>query len=116
MRAQQLDELFDYNYYTREVGKATMRLEVQDGVLPLPGLGVSYRELSLVGEFEGDRLLIRRAGATSAKGTLETTGEIRFASVTRIEMVPLGRRDGASTDTLAAPVIGVPATAPPKPV
>jgi autotransporter translocation and assembly factor TamB len=54
-------------------------------VLPLPPLGVTYRDLELHAGFEGDRLLVRRAGATSAKGTLEATGDVRFASVTRIE-------------------------------
>jgi hypothetical protein len=43
------------------------QLEIAGGVLPLPVLGVSYRDVALRAEFSGDRLLIRRAGAGSGK-------------------------------------------------
>jgi autotransporter translocation and assembly factor TamB len=61
------------------------QLEIAGGVFPLPVLGVSYRDVTLRAEFSGDRLRIQRAGASSGKGTLEASGEVRFASVTRVE-------------------------------
>jgi autotransporter translocation and assembly factor TamB len=60
-------------------------LEVAGGVLPVPGLGVIYKDLALRAEFQGDRLILRQAHASSGKGTLEASGEVRFASVTRVE-------------------------------
>jgi len=61
------------------------RLQVSGGVLPLPTLRVTYRDLSALMEFEGDRLVIRELDATSGKGTLAASGDVRFASVSRIE-------------------------------
>ena len=63
----------------------TGTLAIAGGVLPLPILGVTYRDLALDAEFQGDRLLIRHAGAASGNGKLEAGGEVRFASVTRVE-------------------------------
>ena len=61
------------------------RLDVSGGVLPLPVLKVTYRDLTAHMEFEGDRLVIRDLGVTSGKGTLAASGDVRFASVSRIE-------------------------------
>lgn len=36
-------------------------------------------------EFNGDRLVIRELNATSGKGSLEASGDVRFASVSRVE-------------------------------
>jgi len=60
-------------------------LTIAGGAFPLPALGVNYRDLSAHMEFDGDRLVFRDLNATSGKGTLEATGEVRFASVSRVE-------------------------------
>jgi len=61
------------------------RVDVSGGAVPLPGLGVTYSDLEFHGAFEGDRLVVSRAHATSAKGTLDGRGDLRFVGVTRIE-------------------------------
>jgi autotransporter translocation and assembly factor TamB len=61
------------------------KLEITGGALPLTMLGVTYGDLELHAEFQGDRLLIRQARAVSGKGTLEASGEVRFASIARVE-------------------------------
>ena len=60
-------------------------LEIDGGVVPLPALRVRYSAINLRAEFEGDRLIVRSAGVTSGKGTLATTGDVRFVSVARVE-------------------------------
>jgi len=60
-------------------------LEVAGGAFPLPPLGVTYRDLAAHMDFNGDRLVIRGLNATSGKGTLEASGDVRFASVSRVE-------------------------------
>ena len=64
----------------------TGQLAIADGYVALPALGVTYRSVRLDGALSGSRLLLREARATSGKGDLRATGEVRFASFTRTEL------------------------------
>jgi autotransporter translocation and assembly factor TamB len=98
------------------------RVDVANGVAPLPGLGVTYSNIEVHGEFQGNRLVLRQAHATSGKGSLDGPGEIRFVSATRIEpklhvtarkfafvlttdLRAIGTGEVDVTGTLAAPVV-----------
>jgi translocation and assembly module TamB len=60
-------------------------VDLAGGALPLPGIGVTYRDLELHAAFAGDSLVVSRAHAASGKGTFDATGRIRFVSAARIE-------------------------------
>ncbi|HET9325476.1 MAG TPA: translocation/assembly module TamB domain-containing protein [Candidatus Eisenbacteria bacterium] len=61
------------------------RVDVTGAAVPLPGLGVTYEDIDIHGAFQGDRLVVNRAHATSSKGSLDATGSLRFIGVTRVE-------------------------------
>jgi len=61
------------------------RIDVAGGAVPLPGLGVIYRDIELHGAFQEDRLVLSRTHSASGKGTLDAAGDIRFIGVSRIE-------------------------------
>src|SRR4030095_4318866 len=61
------------------------RIDVRGGVVALPGLGVVYRNLEVHGQFRDNRLVLDQTHATSEKGSLDASGDLRFIGVTRIE-------------------------------
>jgi autotransporter translocation and assembly factor TamB len=61
------------------------RIDVAGGAVPLPGLGVIYRDIEVHGAFQNDRLVLSRTHSASGKGTLDAAGDIRFIGVSRIE-------------------------------
>lgn len=64
---------------------ASGQIDLTKGTVPLPALGVVYQDVDLHSVLEGDRLLIRNARLTSQKGELQAKGELRLASITRVE-------------------------------
>lgn len=60
-------------------------LAVSGGVVPLPALGATYSGIELRSAMQGDRLVVQSAHATSKKGALDASGEIRFVALDRIE-------------------------------
>jgi translocation and assembly module TamB len=83
-----LDGTLDVNARLAGTGRSLVgsgRIDVIDAVVPLPGLGVTYKDIDLAGTLAGDRFLIERAHAQSGKGRFDATGEMRFVSLTRIE-------------------------------
>jgi autotransporter translocation and assembly factor TamB len=64
-------------------GSGTIALT--QGVVPLPGLGVTYREIDVSGELRANDLVIHRAHVESEKGSLDVSGQVRFVSAARVE-------------------------------
>ena len=60
-------------------------IEVANGNIEFPSLGVTYKDLQFAGTLSGDRLTLRDARVQSGKGDLQLAGDVRFASSTLIE-------------------------------
>jgi translocation and assembly module TamB len=60
-------------------------LDLAGGSVPLPGLGVVYQDIELHSALQGDRFVLRNVSLSSQKGQLQASGEVRLASITRVE-------------------------------
>lgn len=79
-----LDSDLRFHGHAQELsGEGHLRLA--DASIPLPQLGVTYRDVQLDGQLRNDEFTLRQARATSEDGTLELSGRVRFASRTRVE-------------------------------
>ncbi|MDQ3224658.1 MAG: translocation/assembly module TamB, partial [Gemmatimonadota bacterium] len=67
---------------TWEAPRLTGALEIRDGAMTIPGLGVRY-DVRGGATFQGDSLVLEDLALASGGGTMEVTGSVRLGDLTR---------------------------------